>query len=223
MYRYGYPRRRRAAALRGEDWPADPRTPYERAMHVNEQRPNALRRQLRRFFPHAEVWLGTAADPRGSLAQPLARAELRDASDVFAVASHRPVDRAALLARITTPALTGAAESASLHDADAPPRVAAGAPFAVRVTLRNGGSETLSSFFPHPVRFADVWRDADGRPVSDRGRSPIAPPAQPGSSARYFVRATAPALPGRYTLRVALVQELVRWFGGAAETVVEVV
>jgi SAM-dependent methyltransferase len=223
MYRYGYPRRRRAAALRGEDWPADPRTPYERAMHVNEQRPNALRRQLRRCFPHAEVWLGTAADPRGSLARPLAVAELRDASDVFAVASHRPLDRAALLARITTPALTGAGERAALHDLEAPPRVAPGAPFALSVSLRNDGAEMLSSFFPHPVRFADVWLDDGGRLVSDAGRSPIAPPSQPGSIARYLVRATAPTLPGRYTLRVALVQELVGWFGAAAEALVEVV
>ena len=223
MYRYGYPRRRRDAAARGETLPADPRTPYEQTMHVNEQRPNVLRRQLRRYFPYCEVWLGSATDPRGSLAQRLPVAALRDATDLFAVASHLPVDRARLLARITTDALAVAGDAVQLSALDAPAQVAAGRAFAATVTLRNDGAAALSSFFPYPVRFADRWLDGAGAVVSAGGRSLIAPAAAPGSVSRYALRATAPATPGRYVLQVLIVQEFVRWFETAVEAVVTVV
>jgi 2-polyprenyl-3-methyl-5-hydroxy-6-metoxy-1,4-benzoquinol methylase len=212
MYRYGYPRQRREAARRDERWPEDPRSSYEQAMHINEQRPNVLRRQLRRWFPHALVWLGTAADPRGSLAAPLGIAGMRDATDVFAVAAHRPIDAAAILARITTPALMALDEFVQLSDAAAPPLVRAGEEFAASVVLRNDSGFTLSSFFPHPIRFADRWHAEDGTEIGRAGRSLIAPAAGGGTTSRYLVRALAPAQPGRYVLRFSLVQEFVRWF-----------
>jgi 2-polyprenyl-3-methyl-5-hydroxy-6-metoxy-1,4-benzoquinol methylase len=222
MYRYGYARRRLEAARHGESWPEDPRTPYERAMHINEQRANVLRRQLRAWFPHARVWFGSAADARGSLATPFTVAEMRDAADLFAVASHRPIDDAALLARITMPALREQDGLVELSLAVAPPRVRAGEPFAASVALRNDGDFSLASFFPYPVRFADRWLDESGTEVGESSRSLIAPAAGPGTATRYPVRAVAPARPGRYILRLSLVQEFVRWFAPTADVPIEV-
>ncbi len=222
MYRYGYPRRRREAAHRGERLPQNPRSPYEQAMHVNEQRPNALRRQLRRWFPYALVWLGTAADARGSLAAPLGIAGMRDATDVFAVAAHQPIDAAAILARITTPALPALDEFVELSDAAAPPLVRAGEEFPASVLLRNDSGFTLGSFFPHPIRFADRWVAEDGTEIGRAGRSLIAPAAARGTTTRYPVRAVAPAQPGRYVLLLSLVQEFVRWFASTASVRIEV-
>jgi SAM-dependent methyltransferase len=220
MYRYGYPRRRREAAHRGERLPENPRSPYEQAMH--EQRPNALRRQLRRWFPYALVWLGSAADARGSLAAPLGIAGMRDATDVFAIAAHRPIDAAAILARITTPALPALDEFVELSDAAAPPLVRAGEEFSVSVLLRNDSGFTLGSFFPHPIRFADRWVAEDGTEIGREGRSLIAPAAVRGTTTRYPVRAVAPARPGKYVLLLSLVQEFVRWFASSASVRIEV-
>ncbi|MEA2720175.1 MAG: hypothetical protein QOJ39_2039 [Candidatus Eremiobacteraeota bacterium] len=223
MYRYGYPRRRREATERGEQWPENPRTDYELAMHVNEQRPNVLARQLRAWFPHVHVWLGTAADPRGSLATPFTRANARDASDVFAVASHAPVDPGELLARITMNALPEQRGTVTLSEPDAPARATAGEAFAAAVTLRNDTPFALKSFFPNPVRFADRWFTPDGTAVPGTGRSLVVPAAAPGSQARYAVRAVAPEQRGRYRLRLSLVQEHVRWFDPAPDVEIEVV
>ena len=222
MYRYGYPRRRREAAHRGEHWPEDPRSSYERAMHVNEQRPNALRRQLQRWFPHALVWLGTATDARGSLASPLGIAGMRDATDVFAVAAHRPIDAAAILTRITTPALPALDEFVKLSDAAAPPLVRAGEEFAVSVVLRNDSGFTLGSFFPYPIRFADRWVAEDGTEIGRAGRSLMVPAAARCTTTRYPVRALAPVQPGHYVLRISLVQEFVRWFASTVDVRIEI-
>lgn len=222
MYRYGYPRRRADAALRGETWPVDPRTPYERAMHINEQSPNVLRRQLRAHFPHVVVWLGTADDPRGSLARRFTSNDARTATDVFAYASHRPIDAARLLSRITTGPLDIDDAAVRIRDAAAPLRVRHSEPFVAEVTLVNDSDATLTSFTPNPVRFAYLWLDEHGASVGDdRGRSMIAPAASPRATGTYAVRVVPPDRPGRFTLRLTIVQELVRWFSTRAELRIE--
>jgi len=223
MYRYGYPRRRAEMAQRGTLLPADPRTPYERAMHINEQSPHRLRRQLRRYFPHVLVWLAGAEDPRGSLARRFTCAEARDAPHVYAYASHRPIDAAELVLRVTTERLDLPDDAVEISNATAPARVRSGAPFAAEVTLHNRSDAVLSSFMPHPVRFAYLWLDAGGARIGgDQGRSLIAPAALPHESRRHPVRIEAPQRTGRLTLRLTVVQELVRWFGARADLIVEV-
>lgn len=59
IYDVTYRLLRRAASALGRTWPAEPRTAYERDMHVNEQRVGTLRRSLRRAgFEGIEVWAG---------------------------------------------------------------------------------------------------------------------------------------------------------------------
>ena len=222
MHRHGYQHRRAHAAARGEVWPDDPRTPYEHAMHINEQRPNVLRRQLQAAFEHVVVWVGTNTDPAGSLARPFNVAGYRDAADVYAIASHRPIDRSQILARITSKPLAEENVVVSLHAPAVPARVQAGEPFVAEVTLRNDGAAALASFHPNPVRFAYIWSNGGGTIGADTGRSRIAPRAEPGSGRRYGVGVVAPAQPGPYTLRITLVQELVRWFDANVELAVEV-
>jgi 2-polyprenyl-3-methyl-5-hydroxy-6-metoxy-1,4-benzoquinol methylase len=224
MYRYGYPRRRAEAAARGTALPENPRTPYERIMHINEQSPNRLRRQLRAHFPHVMVWLGTADDPRGSLARDFTREDARTESDIFSYASHRPIEREALLSRITTERFEAADDTVQITDAAAPARVSAGRAFVASATLSNQSSVALSSFMPYPIRFGYLWFDESGASVSGgQGRSLIAPAARPDERRRYSVRVAAPDRSGRLTLRLTVVQEFVRWFSTCAEVVVDVV
>jgi 2-polyprenyl-3-methyl-5-hydroxy-6-metoxy-1,4-benzoquinol methylase len=198
-------------------------TPNERATRINEQRPNLLRRQLSAAFPHVVAWLASAGDPRGSLARRYGLAEARAARDVYAVASHRPLDAASLLARITTAPLDAGEDGVRLCELEAPARVVRGERFVAGVRLDNGGGAVLSGFGPNPVRFAYLWLDARGKLAGgDRGRSALWPAARPGDSARYAVIVTAPDEPGRYRLRLTLVQELVRWYATATGVALEV-
>jgi cyclopropane fatty-acyl-phospholipid synthase-like methyltransferase len=52
FYQYDYPRRRRLAARLGAYLPPQPRTRYEKLMHINEQSPRFLKQQLGACFEH---------------------------------------------------------------------------------------------------------------------------------------------------------------------------
>jgi ubiquinone/menaquinone biosynthesis C-methylase UbiE len=59
VYGVTYRLQRLSRPSRWKSWPADPRLPYERSMHVNEQTPAMLRRSLRRAgFAQVDVGLG---------------------------------------------------------------------------------------------------------------------------------------------------------------------
>jgi SAM-dependent methyltransferase len=58
VYDVTYKVQRLLVPSRVRRWPADPRSDYERRMHVNEQTITSLRRTLNVHFDHARVWLG---------------------------------------------------------------------------------------------------------------------------------------------------------------------
>jgi hypothetical protein len=83
----------------------------------------------------------------------------------------------------------------------------------VRVELENRSSEKLGTFPPFPVQLSYRWlRDETGEIVGPEGlRTPLQPPLPPGKTATYSMNIAAPDEPGRYRLRVTLVQEFLRW------------
>jgi hypothetical protein len=110
-----------------------------------------------------------------------------------------------------------------------PPAMCAGDDVALPWTLRNTGGAILHGAHPYPVRLGWRWFDATGTAlVSDGGRCDLPHAVAPGQSASGVLRISAPAGTGRRVLRVAPVQEHVRWFddadpryGVAGEVVVE--
>ena len=96
----------------------------------------------------------------------------------------------------------------------APRSVAAAARFAVDVEVRNGSDRHLSSTAPFPVHLACRWLDAQsGAAVTGEGaRAILRPILKPGAVETCALAAAAPEIPGRYALRVTLVQEHVLWF-----------
>ena len=101
-YRYGYPWRRRRAARRGEVLPEQPRSVYELHMHINEQTPNRMRRQLAAQFAFVQLWAGDHHNPVGSLRGQFSHHDWRDAPSLFAVAAQQPINCARLIQSLTT-------------------------------------------------------------------------------------------------------------------------
>jgi glycosyltransferase involved in cell wall biosynthesis len=83
----------------------------------------------------------------------------------------------------------------------------------VRVEIENGSAGEIGSFPPFPVQLSYRWfRDGVDEPVIAEGiRTALQPPVPPGGSTAYWMRIATPDTPGRYRLRVTLVQEFVRW------------
>jgi SAM-dependent methyltransferase len=105
-YRYGYPRRRRCAAHQGEDLPAEPRSPYERQMHINEQSPRIMLGQLRAAFEEVLLWAGDHQEPAGSLERPFGKNDWRDAPSLFAIAARQAIDPRRVVAVLQEPTAT---------------------------------------------------------------------------------------------------------------------
>lgn len=216
-YRYEYPRRRRVAASVGAYLPPEPRSRYELLMHINEQSPRVLNRQLRRHFEHVIVWFANpyAGDACGSLREGVGRRALREAPDLFAVASHRPIDRRHLKGRLRSdplpPTRPGEVE---LSVVDSPGAAEAGTEFEARVRLVNRSEHVLSTCSPNPTHLSYHWLEGDPpRALIFNGlRSSIRPALGPGEEGLFVVKVATPEVPGRYVLRLTLVQELVRWF-----------
>jgi GT2 family glycosyltransferase len=104
-------------------------------------------------------------------------------------------------------------EAFGLRAENVPERAAPGESLAIAVEVRNGSQHTLASTLPNPVHLCYHWLHTDGGFARfDGRRSALLPPLPPGAAAVYPVAVTAPGAPGRYTLRLALVQEEVRWY-----------
>lgn len=83
----------------------------------------------------------------------------------------------------------------------------------VQVDVENRSAQKLGSFPPYPLQFSYRWlNDRTGEVVVDEGaRTMMQPPLAPGQQAIYSVGVAAPDEPGRYRLRLTLVQEWLRW------------
>jgi 2-polyprenyl-3-methyl-5-hydroxy-6-metoxy-1,4-benzoquinol methylase len=213
FYEREYPRRRASAAQLGSYLPAEPRSRYEQLMHVNELSPPELEAVLAAHFAHVVVWAGDLAEMRGTLDR--ARADLFDAApDLFAVASHLPIDTGALRRAVGMDPLTDREARRIRLTLVAPPEACrVGEPFEAVVRVATDGSVVLNSNEPAPVHLSYHWLDDRGEAVVFEGeRTRLLPwVAGPGAE-RFAVRGAAPDRPGSYVLRLTLVQEGCRWF-----------
>ncbi len=93
-----------------------------------------------------------------------------------------------------------------------PLQVEAGQPIACTVAVENRSPFTLSSGGPNPVHLSYHWIDSSGSCVVFDGlRTRLIPHLPSGRQRTYPIDVVAPEAPGRYVLRVMLVQEYVAW------------
>src|SRR5207302_1139550 len=96
--------------------------------------------------------------------------------------------------------------------ASPPGSVAAGAAFVVSVALSNTGTDTWKSTAPGLVNLSYHWYDPSGAPVVwDGARTPLGGDIAPTQQRVVQLAVSAPATPGAFLLRIALVQEGVGW------------
>ncbi|MBE9032834.1 methyltransferase domain-containing protein [filamentous cyanobacterium LEGE 11480] len=235
-YQYDYARKRRLAKRLGAYLPQNPRTEYERLMHINEQSPRALKRQLKDAFRHHQLWFATAGPQGlgGSLTQSLTHRELAAAPSLYAIASAQPLP--ALHPLLTTQPIRWLRSQQlrqrfTLEIVHAPDTVPAAQPFEIQVRLTNHSQQILHSLGAYPINWSYRWVDRQGDAIIASGdRTRLFPPSlpiDPGSNttaptattskrsratAPYHVRIVAPDQHGEYCLQVTLVQEQIRWF-----------
>lgn len=91
----------------------------------------------------------------------------------------------------------------------------AGSVVEVECSLLNTGPAVLVTAPPHPVLAAYKWFDgASGTRISERGglRSQLPRPLHPNDPVNCRIRVRAPNVPGKYVLKVTLLQDGVGWF-----------
>jgi hypothetical protein len=90
--------------------------------------------------------------------------------------------------------------------------VSANERFDIPVRIENPGTDTWVSVGSAPVDVSYKWF-LDGKMLPIEGeRTGLPKPIEPKSSANLTVHVVAPGQPGKYELRVTLVQEGVSWF-----------
>ena len=91
--------------------------------------------------------------------------------------------------------------------------VSANERFDIPVRIENPGTDTWVSVGSAPVDVSYKWFFLDGKMLPIEGeRTGLPKPIEPKSSANLRVHVVAPGQPGKYELRVTLVQEGVSWF-----------
>jgi 2-polyprenyl-3-methyl-5-hydroxy-6-metoxy-1,4-benzoquinol methylase len=236
-YQYDYARKRRQARQLGAYLPANPRTAAEKLMHINEQSPRVLQRQLAAAFAHRQIWFAPAGHHQlgGSLTRSFSHRELAASPSLYAIASPQPLPLAQLQTLWQIPPIRWFAarrlrDRLHLTIVAAPTAVPAGASLEIQVQLTNHSQQVLHSFGPYPIHWSYRWCDAAGRPIVTSGdRTRISPPSWPHTAdptigiptagqiqdapgTAYYVKVKPPDQPGTYQLQVTLVQEQVRWF-----------
>lgn len=232
-YKYDYSRKRRIAASVGAYLPPEPRSRYELLMHINEQSPRILKKQLSKYFQYVCLWFGDPQNPGGSLVTNFSIKEMSAAPSLFAVASHQDINQEHLknLLQIMSPVPPVPENQIKLAVTNYPQVVEANSQFEIQVEIHNLSKFILNSYGHNPVHIAYHWmnekRNVDI--VFDGERTKLFPPLDTGKGGLWsFLRgntivgkqsykARVKSLPeiGKYTLRVTLVQEGVRWFDQA--------
>ena len=201
-------------------------------MHINEQSPRTLRRQLRKHFPHVLLWFGSPVDPLGSLGRKLTPRELAGQRDLFAIASFDPVDPAAVTRLFASKPLQPAiASQVFLESGSSGLQLPAGESINVPVVLRNDSADTLNSYpRPNPVHFGYHWLRSPAREMAlyEGATQPAPALVRPTIASKlrsdHCGTTRTRLLPA---LQITLVQEGVFWFdnlhaGAVLESPVEV-
>jgi hypothetical protein len=188
-------------------------------MHINEQNPRVLLKQLKKNFSHVLLWFAEPRDPTGSLVGSSTPHRIIAYRDIYAIASHSPVDRAAIVEKLSTRQFSAEdiLGNISLRILNTPFGAEAEHVFPIHLEIENRTSHTLGSLLPHPMYASYHWKNPSSGEylIYDGIRTPLQWPISPGKTVQVEVQCKAPFLTGEFDLIVTLVQEHHAWFDQA--------
>jgi SAM-dependent methyltransferase len=228
FYRRHWPRLRAAASELGAFLPAEPRSRYELLMHINEQSPALLQRSLKKVFSHVKVWVGCSDAPGENLMRRCSISELISAPEIYALASHSPLDLERAKQLLSQSRLSAGVHSCiRLEVCQCPAAVGATAIFQVHIQLVNDSTQQISSIAPYPIHVSYHWlaKDLDRMIIYDGLRTVVPDVIEAGETCGMDASIQAPANLGDYRLMITLVQEGCCWFNdmpGGAQNVREI-
>jgi 2-polyprenyl-3-methyl-5-hydroxy-6-metoxy-1,4-benzoquinol methylase len=212
-YLYKYETNRKLVHEAGWFLPKNPRSYYEDLMHINEQTPGSIQESLTAHFENVLVWTTTLPDNLGSLCRSFSQEELIDARDIFAVASHSPVEKEILIFRLSQQKLNPAYLSVEISSKITSVRCSADDVFIITIDVMNRSRERFVSLDPYPINISYHWMDKEEHYMKfGLERTSIKIPLEPSEKREFTLPIKAPDIPGCYILQITLVQESNFWF-----------
>lgn len=213
MYSSVYRRKRAAALTAGLYLPRNPRSLYEDLMHINEQTPAGLQRQLKKVFNDVCVWVSSETDTGKGLAEKLSWKEIREGQSIFAIAAKSSIDRNSLIDRVRQERLKTGNFHFKIELLQGLQTLPKASQLKIHVVAKNNSQQSIGSFVPFPVNVAYHWKDGEGNMlVFDGVRTPVFPKLFPGERRMMNMDIQTPSEAGSYFLELTLVQEGCFWF-----------
>jgi len=215
FYKYGYIAKRNKAKRIGCYLSPEPRSYFERLMHINEQSPRVLQKQLKKYFKYVLLWFGTPENPLDSLVRKFGKSDCMNTRDLFAIASNVPIDIHEIKSKFFQYPLTIEQRREISFELNHNVVTAlVNEMFTVEVILVNKSGMSISSNNPNPIHIAYHWLDENHNMLVFDGNRTVIPYLSKDNQKPTIVKAKikAPNNTGTYILQIDLVQEMVAWF-----------
>ncbi|MDA0872079.1 MAG: methyltransferase domain-containing protein [Firmicutes bacterium] len=213
-YDYFYNKKKRIVEKYGGFLSSEPRSMYEKIMHINEQNPASMRKQLSKNFNYVKFWFGSSDDLLGSLKVDVSFKELCKYPSLYAICSHSEIDMSKLH-DFGSSRLFFAEDVKGKIDiciSECPIVISADEQFTVKTSIWNKSSYSLNSFNKYPINISYHWYK-DGTCIESNGiRTPFHFPILSGVEETLEIYCKAPKVIGSCDLLVTLVQEHHAWF-----------
>ena len=219
FYQYGHARKRRKVREAGGFISPEPRTHYERLMHINEQSPRVLKNQLEKHFKYVLIWFASPTDILGSLNRKFTPSDCIYARDLYAIASNTPIDEEAIKSRLKQPILSAEQRGNITLKIDYYESVVKSSEkLTAIVEISNLSTEKVMSSIDRGVFLSYHWL-RNGEMYFFEGERTVISVIPSGAKKQIKMVIPTPNEPGTYTLQIVMVQEQVAWFENHNETI----
>ncbi len=206
-YLYSYPRKRKVVASAGSYLPRNPRTFFEDLMHINEQTPAKLNRALKKHFKYTMTWVGNISNINEGLCKKFSVKDIYKASSIFSIASNSKINKDSIIDNMQD-GIDAKEIKVMLYSNIKELRKTCSEIFYIPIIIHNLGNNIFRSLLPHPINISYHFIDEyDNLVVFDGLRTSINNPISAGEKKEFQIKIKTPEKPGRYVLKVSLVQE----------------